>query len=241
MSSARLLSPLYLLSLSLLLQLAFGDNPISYTCYDSGNFTSNGPYNQNLENLLTVLDSKTPLTGFASGSLGQSQNQTYGLALCRGDINSTACQACVDEATTEIQNVCQFKNEAIIWYDVCQVKYSNVDFLGVFNTTEQWRTLWNTAIASDPVYFNKMVIELFSQLEGEARDSPKLYATGALDIGNSTTIYGLAQCTRDLSGVNCAKCIEEATQIITTNTYARLGVRFFGESCNVHYEMYPWV
>lgn len=128
--------------------------------------------------------------GFAFSSLGKSQNiQSYGLALCRGDINTTACQACVDEATTEIQNLCQFNNEAAIWYDVCQVKYSNVDFLGVVSTG-QWELIWNTANASNPVYFNKKVIELFSQLKGEAQDSPILYAAGALEIGNSMTIYG---------------------------------------------------
>ncbi|KAF7140488.1 hypothetical protein RHSIM_Rhsim06G0155200 [Rhododendron simsii] len=240
MSSSRLLSALYLLSLSLLLQLALGANLVTYTCYGSGNFTPNGPYNQNLNNLLGILDYNTPLSGFAFSSLGQSQNiQSYGLALCRGDINTTACRACVDEATTKIQNLCQFKNEAAIWYDVCQVKYSNVNFLGVVST-RQWELLWNTANASNPDYFNGKVIELFSQLKGEALYSPKLYAAGTLEIGYSTTIYGLVQCTRDLSGDNCAKCIDVAVKIIEQDAYGKVGANFLGESCDVHYEIYPW-
>lgn len=228
MFSSRLLSALYLLSLSLLLQLALGANLVTYTCYGSGNFTPGGVYNQNLNNLLNILDSNTPLTGFAFSSLGQSQNiQSYGLALCRGDINTTACEACVDEATTEIQKLCQFNNEAAIWYDVCQVKYSNVDFLGVVSTGH-WELIWNTANASNPVYFNKKVIELFSHLKGEAQDSPKLYAAGALEIENSMTIYGLVQCTGDLSGDNCAKCIDVAVKIIVQDSYAKIRSEFPG-------------
>ncbi|XP_058217482.1 cysteine-rich repeat secretory protein 1-like [Rhododendron vialii] len=153
MSSSRLLTPLYLPSISILLQLTLATNPLFSDCPSSANFTANGPYNKNLNGLLSYLNSKTPLTGFGSGSLGMGGNMTYGSALCRGDINSTVCQACVDEASVEIQQVCQLKEQAI--------------------------------------------------LEQAAYVSPKLYAAGAMSVGTSMDLYGLAQCTGDLSSDDC--------------------------------------
>ncbi|KAE9457798.1 hypothetical protein C3L33_10314, partial [Rhododendron williamsianum] len=114
MSSSRLLSPLYLLSFSLLLQLALATNPLWHFCSSSENFTSNSPYEMNLNKLMSYLYSTTPITGFGSGSLGLSQNQAYGLVLCRGDVKMTDCQACVAEAETEIRKRCQFNKGAVI-------------------------------------------------------------------------------------------------------------------------------
>lgn len=165
MSSSRFLFPLYpILSFALLLQLAASYNTL-YQCSGT-NISANGLYSKNLNNLLTYLDLKTPLTGFGSGSLGLNQSQAYGLALCRGDLNTTDCKACVDTAIKRIQTICQF-TEAIIWYDYCQLKYSDLDFLGEIDE-QNWFSFVEPTNVNNPVYFNEKVLELLTNLTEKA-------------------------------------------------------------------------
>ncbi|KAG5546428.1 hypothetical protein RHGRI_018570 [Rhododendron griersonianum] len=236
MSSSTLLS---LLSISLFLPavLALAISPIDHFCL-SANFTPNSTYNKNLNNLLSYLDYTTPLTGFSNGSVGLSQNETYGLALCRGDINSSFCKACVDQASSDIQKLCPLKKGAVVWYEFCELKYSNLDFFGQIDNGD-WFYQVNPNESSNPAYFNKEVISLLSKLEEEAIKSPKLYADGAQCIGNSTTIYGLVQCTRDLSSANCKACLTEAINVVP-DLLGRLGAKIWGGSCNVRYEIYQF-
>ncbi|KAG5545443.1 hypothetical protein RHGRI_017809 [Rhododendron griersonianum] len=128
---------------------------------------------------MSYLDSKTPLTGFGSGSLSlNQQNRTYGLALCRGDLNATDCKACVNLASTELQKLCQ-STEAIIWYDYCELKYSDLDFLGKIDQ-QHWFYFVEPTNVSNPVYFNGKVLELLTNLTEKAYVSPKMYAAGTL-------------------------------------------------------------
>ncbi|KAG5545499.1 hypothetical protein RHGRI_017858 [Rhododendron griersonianum] len=240
MSSSRLLSPLYLLSFSLLLQLALATNPLYHFCSSSENFIPNSPYETNLNKLMGYLYSKTPITGFGSGSLGLSQNQAYGLALCRGDVKTTDCLACVAEAGTEIRKRCQLNKGAVIWYDYCMLKYSNLDFIGKIDNQNKFSML-NVRNVSDPLYFNEKVKELLGKLAEEAYVSSKMFATGEKEIKESNKLYGLVQCTRDLSSADCKKCIDGAIGNLPRCCDGKEGGRVVGGSCNVRYEIYPFV
>ncbi|KAH7860851.1 hypothetical protein Vadar_018781 [Vaccinium darrowii] len=240
MSSSRLHSPLYLLSFSLLLQLALATPPLFHFCSSSENFTPNSTYETNLNKLMSYLYSKTPITGFGSGSLGVSPNKAYGLALCRGDVQRTDCQACVAEAETEIQKRCQYNKGAIIWYDNCLFKYSNLDFFGKIDNQNKFY-MWNLQNVSDPVYFNEKTKELLGNLAEEAYVSPKMYSSGEMVIGESKKLYGLVQCTRDLSSVDCKKCIDGAINELPSCCDGKEGGRVVGGSCNFRYEIYPFV
>jgi hypothetical protein len=121
---------IYMLTFALLLQTIYGASPLFHFCSSSENFTTNDPYDSNLRKLLGNLYYQTPPQGFALGSVGQDPYKTYGLALCRGDVEATDCRTCVNEATAEIHKRCPYNKGAIIWYDNCLLKYVNTDFLG---------------------------------------------------------------------------------------------------------------
>ncbi|XP_058217628.1 cysteine-rich repeat secretory protein 38-like [Rhododendron vialii] len=239
MSSSALLSPLFLLSISLFLPLALAISPIDYSC-PSGTFAPNSTYSKNLNNLLSYLDSETPLTGFSNGSLGLSPNRTYGLALCRGDINSSFCKACVDQASSDIQKICPLKKEAVVWYEFCELRYSNLSFFGQIDNGDKFYQV-NHNESSNPVSFNQQVITLLKWLREEAIISPKLYANGALiSIENSPTVYGVVQCTRDLSSANCNECLTGAINLVPKLALGRVGAKIWSGSCNVRYEIYQF-
>ncbi|KAK7272311.1 hypothetical protein RJT34_28823 [Clitoria ternatea] len=243
MSSSKLPTTfLFSLTLALLLQTSFGVDPLFHFCSSSGNFTSYSPYETNLKTLINSLIYKTPSTGFGVGSVGQYQNQTaYGLTLCRGDVSASDCKTCVSEAAKEILNRCPYNKGGIIWYDNCMFKYLDNNFFGKIDNTNNFSML-NVQNVSDPAMFNYMTKELLSLLAYKASVSSKMYATGELKIGGeSEKIYGLTQCTRDLSNNDCKKCLDDAINQLPSCCDGKQGGRVVSGSCNVQYEIYPFV
>ena len=233
-------SSVYFLTFALFLQTIFGASPLFHFCSSSENFTTNGPYKTNLKKLLGDLYYQTPSQGFALDSVGSYPFQTYGLALCRGDVAAADCKTCVKEASNEIHKRCPYNKGAIIWYDNCLVKYLNKDFFGQIDNQNKFY-MYNLRNVSEATIFNQKTRELLSQLAKEASVTPKLYAVGELELGESKKLYGLAQCTRDLSNSDCFKCLDGAIGELPSCCNGKEGGRVVGGSCNIRYEIYPFV
>ncbi|XP_043687397.1 cysteine-rich repeat secretory protein 38-like [Telopea speciosissima] len=238
------LSPLHLLSLALLLQVVLGENSyLSHICSNFDNYTSNGTYETNLNNLMTSLSYSVPRSrGFGYVTVGKDPDRVYGLGLCRGDVSSTDCKTCIVDAKTQILKSCSNEKEAIIWYDHCLLKYSNSDFFGKIDTKYKVY-MYDTQNVSDPASFNYKVRELLNEVATDAYDdhNSKLYATGELVIDGSEKLYGLAQCTRDLSRANCKECLDDAISDLPSCCDGKQGGRILGGSCNIRYELYSFV
>lgn len=243
MSSSQFASSIHVLQLTfvLLLPSVFGAcSPIYHICSGSAYFASDGPYESNLQKLSTFLYYKTPAQGFGLGPLGYDQHPAYGLALCRGDVAAKDCRTCVKEAGEEIRKRCPYNQGAIIWYDNCLLKYSNEDFFGQIDEENKF-CMWNVRDVSDPKDFNQKTSDLLRQLAKEAFVTQTMYAVGELELGESKELlYGLAQCTRDLSSIDCFKCLEAAIGQLPFCCDGKGGGRIVGGSCNIRYEVYPF-
>ncbi|MED6205021.1 hypothetical protein PIB30_014019 [Stylosanthes scabra] len=221
--------------------------PLFHFCSNSGgNFTAHSAFESNLKTLINSLIYKTPPTGFAVSTIGQPQSQqAYGLALCRGDASPQDCKTCLSEATKELRSRCQYNTGAIIWYDYCEFKYLDTDFFGQVDNTNKFY-MWNLNNVTDTAAFNHKTKELLSQLALEASTNPKLYAAGEMKLGvgesnDNKMLYGLTQCTRDVSSVDCKKCLDEAISELPNCCDGKQGGRVVGGSCNFRYEIYPFL
>ena len=132
----------------------------------------------------------------------------HGLALCRGDVSDIDCATCVIEASRRVRDYCSYNKAGIIWYDYCLVKYSNTSFFGK-NGNQNMFYAWSNQNASDPSSFNAKARKLHRELAKQASESPMMYKSGRLRIGEGRTIYGLAQCSRDLSGSDCKQYLDD--------------------------------
>lgn len=207
---------------------------------DFQNYTHNSPFENNLIHLLELLPSRTSVTGFNSTSFGDTR-KVYGEALCRGDINSTACKTCIETANKEIL---QCKNEEVVIYlEHCQVRYSYQQFsimvyAGKYpDGNKREKTISN----EDPVHFNKVLKHLMNVLSNEAALNPsnkRMFATGEIQFSKNRTIYGLVQCTRDISDVFCHNCLEFAIGDLKACCYSREGGIVVSRNCNVRYQLY---
>ncbi|GAV79958.1 Stress-antifung domain-containing protein [Cephalotus follicularis] len=115
-------SSFYLLAFALLLQSVSVVHPLFHFCSNTGNFTANGPYETNLSKLFGYLSHQPPPSGFGVGSLGQN------------------CKACIVDAGAEIIKRCPYNKGAVIWYDNCLLKYSNMEFFGQIDYQNRFST-----------------------------------------------------------------------------------------------------
>uniref|UniRef100_A0A804KIH8 Cysteine-rich receptor-like protein kinase 10 n=1 Tax=Musa acuminata subsp. malaccensis TaxID=214687 RepID=A0A804KIH8_MUSAM len=204
-----------------------------------GNFTDNSTYESNLNLLLSSLVSNGSGSGFSTGTLGRIPNRVQGLILCRGDTNATTCGSCLSNGAVDIRQICAYYKDAVVWYDECLIRFSNLQFLSTFDN-EPTVALVNYDLKDEVDRFNKVVNELLSSTaDWAAYNSTKRYATGqAFNVTQAVpTIYGLAQCTPDMSTSDCRQCLEGVLQGLPQG---RMGARNQGVRCNIRFETGPF-
>ncbi|ONI34223.1 hypothetical protein PRUPE_1G469000 [Prunus persica] len=209
---------------------------------NKGNYTTNSTCQKNLNNLLSSLLSNGNGYGFYNSS---GSDRVYAIGLCRGDVKSDACGKCLTDATYVLPEACPNQKEAIGWYDNCMLRYSNRSLYGLLQTIPSYFS-WNVQNVSSTNLdaFNQKLTALFNGLTSEAAGGGDLrtFAVGNASVGASSnvTIYGLAQCTPDLSEVNCTNCLDDALGDIPTCCSGKVGGRVVTPSCNIRYETYSF-
>ncbi|KAF7833522.1 putative receptor-like protein kinase [Senna tora] len=179
---------------------------------NGGNSTGSSTYTSNLNTLLLNLSFDTEVDyGFFNVSYGQNDDRVNAVVLCRGDVNAEDCRSCFVNARALLPRSCPDQKEAIGWYDNCMLRYSNRSIFRTVETSPHFY-LWNTEEALEVEKFKAAVGELLQKLKitaasGDSRR--KFAATSAMGPSNQT-IYGLVQCTPDLSKDECDACLEGA-------------------------------
>uniref|UniRef100_A0A7N2LUE9 Cysteine-rich receptor-like protein kinase 10 n=1 Tax=Quercus lobata TaxID=97700 RepID=A0A7N2LUE9_QUELO len=130
---------------------------------DFRNYTHNSPFENNLKQLLELLPSNTSVTGFYNTSIGDGdyQDTVYGQALCRGDVNSTVCQNCIQNASQKILTQCK-SEDAMIWFELCEVRYSYQMFfsLMVYPGKDAYYLKNLEQNSSHPVHYNEVLTDM---------------------------------------------------------------------------------
>ncbi|CAL0316322.1 unnamed protein product [Lupinus luteus] len=224
------------------------------TCISNKTFTPNSTFHHNLNTLLSTFSSKV-LSGnntrFFKTSSGENDhsNTVFGLFMCRGDVPFPLCRECVGFATQTIASSCIRSKEAIIWYNECLLRYSYRFF---FSIMEEWPRYQIKIPLGDSVIlhsneFYTALESIFSELPNEAALSLKgssssgQFSVKQANASATTTLYGLAQCTPDLSTNNCRQCVMDAAAEFSMSCCGgSIGESVLFPSCVVRYETYPF-
>ncbi|KAG6776899.1 hypothetical protein POTOM_016690 [Populus tomentosa] len=233
---------LLIIPFSALPAITVADHLVTSCSNNTRNYTLNSTFESNLKLLLENLPSITSLTGFNYTSFGEPPAKVYGQALCRGDVNSGSCQACVEKASQEIFNDCRNYEDAIIWYELCQVHYSFQNMTSLYVYTGKYPD-WDSQekFLSDPKHFSDVLIYLMTNLSTEAAVNPSkhMFATGAIKF-RSETVYGHAQCTRDIIPDDCQTCLTTASAELKGCCSSRQGGIIVSRNCDVRFELYKY-
>ncbi|KAJ1291237.1 hypothetical protein BS78_02G301900 [Paspalum vaginatum] len=250
MATAARLLPLALASLLLHL-LLFAPRAAAQPwqiCGKTGNYTANSTYQSNIASLATSLPANASRPGalFAEGSAGAVPDTVYALALCRGDTNATACGACVATAFQDAQQLCAYDKDAAVFYDACYLRFSNQDFLAASAAGGGGgdpMVLMNTQNVSSPARaFDAAVAALLNATaDYAAANSSRRFATGEEGFDAAEpTIYGLTQCTPDLSTADCRACLGSIISEMPQYFRGTRGGRIITMRCNFRYEVYSF-
>ena len=233
--------------LSIHRQSVSGADPLDTYCPTESEFpfyTPSSTFHNNLKVLLGLLPSNTASNkGFNDTSVGEGVDKVYGQALCRGDItNSTVCRECIEKASQDIMNRCRSQN-ALIWYELCQVRYSFQMFFSSMDYTGKYPDHnLQEKNSSDPSGFDQVLAYLMNNLSQEAAFNPakNMFAAGEVQFSGMKTIYGLVQCTRDLSETDCGSCLSSALTELTACCSYREGGIILSRTCNARFELYKF-
>ena len=214
-------------------------------CGNTGNYTAKSPYQSNLESLAKALPANASRSGnlFAAGSVGAVPDVVYALALCRGDTNATACGSCVATGFQDAQQLCAYDRDAAVFYDACYLRFSNQNFIASTTNNGDPIILMNSQNVSSPVRaFDAAVAVLLNATGDHAAANASRFGTGeeGFDARSDPTIYGLTQCTPDMSSADCRSCLGSIISAMPQYLSGRQGGRIVGMRCNFRYEVYSF-
>ncbi|GMJ14609.1 cysteine-rich RLK (RECEPTOR-like protein kinase) 10 [Hibiscus trionum] len=222
--------------------LALADPPYPLCSNNTDNNTLlNSSFQNSLQNLLDSLTSNASVSKYYNLSYGNETDKVYGQFMCLDYVKADECHGCISVASQAIMNLCANKTEAVVWEEVCQLRYSNVNFIGRLNVEDNLGKD-NVINMSEPVKFQAVVENKLRNLTTTAafNSSANMYATGDEPYTVGNTLYALVQCTLDLSPDECNECLEAAIKDVSSQCYGSRGARLLSRSCYLRYELYAF-
>ncbi|CAA7053899.1 unnamed protein product [Microthlaspi erraticum] len=211
----------------------------------SENFTQNSSYKSNLETLLSSLRDRSSLGTYSNATSGVSPDTVHGMFLCRGDITKTSCSDCVKTATLEIAKNCTYQKEAIVYYEECMVRYSDVSFLTFVNSGPSVAVHSTVTFTSLLFAFRVVLSDKVEELivlttrSKSSLSSPTPYYVKNRNQVNQLESYPLdviVQCSPDLDPVNCGVCLRLAVQQMTVCCNNARWAQIFLPKCLLKYD-----
>ncbi|OEL18971.1 Cysteine-rich receptor-like protein kinase 19, partial [Dichanthelium oligosanthes] len=230
-------------------------------CGTSGNYTANSAYQANLKVLSTVFDTDASVSTslFSKGSVGAAPDTVYGVALYRGDVNASACHACIAAAFRGAQRLCAFSKDATVFYDTCVLSFSDKDILDMslasrLNTSavvdgalilmnitsEPMLAGWDTNNQSTTTNVTSLFKTMLSDTLAQVHFTQKHYTAIQVDADDGSTtvprLYSMAQCAPDMIEDICYNCLNNFSELAMANFAGRQGGRVLGVRCNLRYD-----
>lgn len=197
-------------------------------------------FQTNLRSLLDSLASNVVHhRGFYQTVVGKKINRVYGTILCRGDISANNCSDCALNSTRVASNDCPKSRDVSIWFRWCFLRYSNESFYGDMQTTAV--AITNDTDVDDPSLVSEG-LPFMSELAASAPEKPFMFMTAVLNMSQKSDQkrYGMAQCTRDISRVDCRSCLDAQLVNFRTVIGNKRRWEIYGSNCFMWYNDYQF-
>ncbi|XP_028054585.1 cysteine-rich receptor-like protein kinase 10 isoform X2 [Camellia sinensis] len=121
------------------------------------------------------------------------------------------------------------------------LRYSNQTIFSIADEAS-WVTLRNSQNVTNITSFREVLGGVMDDIATRASNGGfgKKFATSQTNYSSLQTLYGLAQCTPDLNGMDCNKCLRDGISNFPSCCDGNQGARVLFPSCNVRYEFYPF-
>lgn len=172
---------------------------------------------------------------FFNTSVGTGSDIVYGLVQCRGDISTERCRNCLNTSIVEVFQRCPNVKQAVLRYEYCFLRYSDTQF---FSRVDGPVVIGSSGKVSDTVAnrYNQQLASLMVNLSEAAASRPSRYSSGSTSYTEFNNLYGLVQCTRDLSTSDCSSCLETLRSWIPDCCNGSTFAHIFQKSCYLRYQ-----
>ncbi|KFK22702.1 hypothetical protein AALP_AAs67984U000400 [Arabis alpina] len=189
-------------------------------CMNTSFFTPFSTYDTNRRLVLTSLASNvTTHRGFYKASIGQPPNIVYAAGMCIPGTEPEICSACIMSGSYALIENCRTQKEASFWASnrtLCMIRYSHTYFIGSLDLEPSFDVFNPMDLKINPTEFSKTwkgltvrMIQAISSNNDTTWSGGKYYAADVAALPDSQTLYGLMQCTPDLSKADCNICLQE--------------------------------
>ncbi|XP_066354714.1 cysteine-rich receptor-like protein kinase 10 [Miscanthus floridulus] len=211
--------------------------PFAPSCSTSGNYTDGSQYKKNLDQLLAALPTAAGDNGwFYNGTAGTGADQVFGLIMCYADRNATQCLECLAGAPAGITALCPGSRNVSAAYDACVLRYSDTDFFSVASRDEAFYVMWPSTV--DQARLENARSSLMNRLARTVPVSLLFVANESAPLaGSSDSVYGLAQCTWDLTAIECSWCLNTYIALLPGRFPNNTGGALKGYSCYIRYSI----
>ncbi|EHA8588678.1 cysteine-rich repeat secretory protein 38-like [Cocos nucifera] len=243
MASILSLFPLLILHTLLLAPIkTYSQNdPILTYCPGDTNYTVPSTFSSNLDLLLSNLTSSPCDAGYFSNTTvgAASSAPAYGLAQCLPHVSASDCSTCLNRSVSAAATRCHLRKSAAIRFDLCILRYSDQRFFGQ-PEDELPAQIANNNTVSDPTVFVRQMGDMMGEIASQAAAVESKFGAGITNSSHDGYIYGMAQCTRDLSETDCSTCLNHAIGFLPACCIGPIGAQVLKVSCAVRYELYPF-
>ncbi|KAF8085884.1 hypothetical protein N665_0643s0013 [Sinapis alba] len=218
---------------------AYAQNPgyLYHSCPNTTTYTRNSTYFTNLKTLLSSLSSPDASysTGFQNSTVGHDPDRVTGLFLCRGDLSPEVCRRCVAFSVNETLTRCPNESEVGLYYGECMLRYSNRNILSTVIIDGGYIRLNGNVSSDKEDRFEDLVSTTMNQAADRAANSSRKFYTIKANWTALESLYGLVQCTPDLTRYDCLRCLHQSIDGMPLN---KIGGTLIWPSCNARYELY---
>ncbi|KAL1537381.1 putative receptor-like protein kinase [Salvia divinorum] len=212
------------------------------TCGSDGNYSRTSAYSSNLNTTLSSLSTDIDIDGFYNASAGQGADRVNAIALCRADVQLNKCRECVQKACADLVDECPVQKKGLRLDEFCTLRYSNDTIYGTLATLYGYNSWYYVANVTSPEQFKEDLRALLDNLRRRAAAGSSTMKVAA---GNATgpdyqMIFGLVQCTPDLSAEDCTSCLISAISYIPECCDGNTGGSVLLPSCNLRFETAPF-
>ncbi|WZZ25435.1 hypothetical protein YC2023_008836 [Brassica napus] len=182
--------------------------------------------------------------GFYTTSTGQDSNRVYGLGMCFPGTEAQSCSDCITAASNGLVKNCTNQIDALDWRmygtTLCLVHYSNRSFYGSLDMeiirSDNYTRDVQANMTDLELTWEALMIGLIDQA------SSLYYAARTQKLQSSIShVYGVVQCSRDISLENCTRCLQQNVIEYRSCCRGREGGIFSRPSCFIRWEVYPFL
>ncbi|WVZ50650.1 LOW QUALITY PROTEIN: hypothetical protein U9M48_001884 [Paspalum notatum var. saurae] len=181
---------------------------------------------------------------FAKGAFGSAPDTIYAVALCRGDVNTSACSTCLDATFKGARQLCPISKDATIFYDECLLRFSDTDILNMDSAS---RVNSSAVVEGALILMNissEPMVPGWDTDNEAATNFTQFLKTMLTDRLSAWTwmvrarapVFGGSMCTPDLIEDICYECLTNFSNRAVVSIAGRQGGRVLGLRCNLRYD-----